>query len=212
MRSMTRLIAVAAAVGSTALAFGQALNQTAPQPQPGSPSPSDGAPPPPSSNPSVTWTQQPISGNSTATSLPNSMAPNAAGPDTDLAALLPHGMSQQEAYEGIKTTNECAAMLHAAQNLNIPFADLKSQIAAGQQLEGAIHAIKPDVDAAAEARRAEQQARSDLKSQGRRPQAAAIIAVRPARARAVVPPARRDRAGGVPSLCCRPGAAQDNSI
>ncbi len=167
MRSITRLIALAAVVGSTALAFGQALNQTAPQPQRGSSSQSDAAPPPPSSNDSsVTWTQQPISGNSSATSPPNSMAPNAAEPDTHLAALLPHGMSQQEACEGLKTTSECSAMLHAAQNLNLPFADLKSRIAGGQQLEGAIHALKPDVDAAAEARRAEQQARSDLRSQG----------------------------------------------
>jgi hypothetical protein len=54
----------------------------------------------------------------------------------------------------------------ASQNLNIPFADLKSQSAGGEGLEGAIHALKPDADAAAEARRAEQQARSDLKPQG----------------------------------------------
>jgi len=164
MRSITRLIAVTAALGSTALAFGQAMNQTAPQPQPGQPAESTTAPPAPSTNdPSVTWSQQPISGNSTATSPSNSMAPNAAGPDTHLAALLPHGMSQKEACEGVKTTNECAAMLHAAQNLSLPFADLKSQISSGQQLEGAIHSLKPDVDAAAEARRAEQQARSDLR-------------------------------------------------
>jgi hypothetical protein len=167
MRSITRFIAVATAVGSTALAFGQALNQTAPQPQPGETSQSDTAPPPPSTNdPSVTWSQQPISGNSTATSPPNSMAPNAAGSQTHLAALLPSGMSQKEACEGVNTTDECAAMLHAAQNLNIPFADLKSQYASSQELESAIHALKPGVDAAAEAHRAEQQARSDLRPQG----------------------------------------------
>jgi hypothetical protein len=44
--------------------------------------------------------------------------------------------------------------------------DLNSQNAGGEQLEGAIHALKPDVDAAAETRGAEQQARSDLKPQG----------------------------------------------
>ena len=57
-------------------------------------------------------------------------------------------------------------MLHAAQNLNIPVADLKSHVTGGEQLEAAIHACKPDADAAAEASKAEQQARSDLKSQG----------------------------------------------
>jgi len=47
-------------------------------------------------------------------------------------------------------------MLHASRNLNIPLAGLNSQNAGG----------KPDVDAAAETRRAEQPARSDLKTQG----------------------------------------------
>jgi hypothetical protein len=167
MRSITRLIAVAVAVGSTALAFGQPMNQTAPQPQPGERPQSDETPAPPSrDDPSMTSMQQPISGNSTATSPSNSMAPNAAGQDTHLAALLPQGMSQKEACEGITTTDECAAMLHAAQNLNIPVADLKSKLTGGQQLEAAIHACKPDADAAAEASRAQQQARSDLKPQG----------------------------------------------
>lgn len=167
MRSITRLIAVAVAAGSMALAFGQPMNQTAPQPQPGERPQSDETPAPPSrDDPSMTTMQQPISGNSTATSPSNSMAPNAAAEGTHLAALLPQGMSQKEACEGIKTTDECAAMLHAAQNLNIPFADLKSHVTGGEQLEGAIHACKPDADAAAEARRAEQQARSDLNPQG----------------------------------------------
>lgn len=164
MKCITRLIAIAAALGATSLAFAQALNQTAPQPQPGSSSESTPVPPPPSQNdPSVTWTQQPISGNSTATSPPNSMAPNAAGPNTRLAALLPKGMSQKEACEGLKTTEECAAALHAAANLNISFAELKAQMSGGQQLQTAIQALKPDADAAAEARRAEQQAHSDLR-------------------------------------------------
>jgi hypothetical protein len=166
MRSVTRLIAVAVAVGSTALVFGQPMNETAPQPQPGERQSDETPAPPARDDPSMTTLQQPISGNSTATSPSNSMAPNAAAEGTHLAALLPQGMSQQEACEGIKTTDECAAMLHAAQNLNIPFADLKSHVTGGEPLEGAIHACKPDADAAAEARRAEQQARSDLKSQG----------------------------------------------
>ena len=113
----------------------------------------------------MTTMQQPISGNSTATSQTNSMAPNAAGQGTHLAALLPGGMSQKEACEGIKTTEECAAALHASRNLNIPFADLKAQMAHGGQLEAAIHAVKPNADAAAEASRAQQQAHSDLSSQ-----------------------------------------------
>ena len=166
MRTITRTIAIVAALGSSALAFAQALNQTAPQPQSAPSSQPSSTPPPPARNdPSMTTMQQPISGNSTATSPTNSMAPNAAAPGTRLAALLPQGMSQKEACEGLKTTNECAAALHASQNLNIPFGDLRTQVAGGRQLEAAIHALKPDADAAAEARRAEQQAHSDLSSQ-----------------------------------------------
>jgi len=41
-----------------------------------------------------------------------------------------------------------------------------SHMTGGEQLEAAIHACKPDAAAAAEASKAEQQARSDLKSQG----------------------------------------------
>jgi hypothetical protein len=73
------------------------MNQTAPQPQPGQRSQSDETPAPPSrDDPSMTTMQQPISGNSTATSPSNSMAPNAAGQGTHLAALLPQGMSRKE--------------------------------------------------------------------------------------------------------------------
>lgn len=165
MKSFAGLIAVAAALSAATFAFGEPLKQTAPQPEPGPASQSDATPPPPSpSDPSITTMQQPISGNSSATSPPNSMAANSAEPNTRLSALLPQGMSSKEACSGFKTPSECAAALHASQNLNIPFADLKAKVAAGERLEAAIHALKPDAQAKAEARRAEQQARSDLQS------------------------------------------------
>ena len=60
-----------------------------------------------------------------------------------------------------------AAALHAAANLNVSFAELKAQMSSGRQLQSAIRALKPEVDAAAEAQRAAQQAHSDLRpSQG----------------------------------------------
>ena len=164
MKPIAGLIAVATALGATAVALGQPLNQAAPQPQKGPATQPDVTPPPPSpSDPSMTTMQQPISGNSSATNPPNSMAPNSAAPTTHLAALLPRGMSQKEACSGFKTTEECAAALHAAQNLNLSFTDLKSSISGGQRLAAAIHTLKPDADANAEAQRAEQQAHSDLK-------------------------------------------------
>ena len=81
-----------------------------------------------------------------------------------LAAVLPRGMSSQEACRGFTSLDLCAATLHAAQNLNIPFADLKRQLAAGQGLGAAIHTVKPSADANAEATRAKAQAQQDMRA------------------------------------------------
>lgn len=163
MKHLAGLIAVAATLSTATLAFGQPMNESAPQPQPGQQSQSNSTPPPPSpSDPSMTTMQQPVSGNSSATSPQHSMAPNAAEPGTRLAAIVPHGMSPQEACGGFMSTTQCAAALHAAKNLDIPFADLKAKVTGGQRLGAAIHALKPNADSKPEARRAEQQARSDL--------------------------------------------------
>jgi hypothetical protein len=81
-----------------------------------------------------------------------------------LAAVLPPGMSSQEACRGLKSLDLCAATLHAAQNLNLPFAQLKRQVAAGQGLDAAIHAVRPAADAGAEATRAQEQAQQDMRA------------------------------------------------
>jgi len=96
---------------------------------------------------------------------PSSAAPGAAAgtsANARLAAIVPSGMSAQQACSGFSSVTTCAATLHAAQNLNIPFADLKAKVASGQHLEAAIHSLKPGADAKAEQQRAEQQARTDL--------------------------------------------------
>jgi len=56
----------------------------------------------------------------------------------------------------------CAAVLHAAVNLDVSFTRLKAKVAAGQRLEAAIHDLKPGVDAKSQAARAAQQAADDL--------------------------------------------------
>jgi hypothetical protein len=86
--------------------------------------------------------------------------------DGRLAAVLPRGVSSQEACRGLKSLDLCAATLHAAQNLSIPFAELKRQVAAGQGLDAAIHTVKPSADASAEATRAREQARQDMRAPG----------------------------------------------
>ena len=88
------------------------------------------------------------------------------GQNTRLAALVPAGMSADEACGGFKSVAECAATLHASQNLGIPFPDLKSRVTSGKNLGAAIHDLKPEAKAKAEVRRAEEQARSDVHPQG----------------------------------------------
>ncbi|HYL01817.1 MAG TPA: hypothetical protein VEU54_00215 [Steroidobacteraceae bacterium] len=93
---------------------------------------------------------------------PAAMGAPAQPSGTRLAALVPPGMSTQEACNGFKDIRECSAALHAAQNLNIPFADLKGKVAAGESLSAAIHSLKPEADARTEVRKAEKQASEDL--------------------------------------------------
>ena len=83
---------------------------------------------------------------------------------TRLAAIVPSGMSTQEACAGFRSVEECAATLHASQNLSIPFADLKSRVTGGTKLGAAIHQLKPNANVKAEVRKAEDQARSDTRS------------------------------------------------
>lgn len=90
------------------------------------------------------------------------MAGPASEPNTRLAAVTPAGMSTEEACLGFKSISECAAAMHAAQNLSVPFGDLKSKLTSGQKLAAAIHGLKPEANAPEEASRAENQARSDV--------------------------------------------------
>jgi hypothetical protein len=91
---------------------------------------------------------------------PSSQAP--ASPSNRLAAIVPAGMSTREACTGFDNVKECATALHAAHNLNLPFAVLKTKLTDGQKLSAAIHDLKPEADATAEARKAEAQAQRDL--------------------------------------------------
>lgn len=90
----------------------------------------------------------------------------AASGNTRLAALVPAGLTPEDACRGFRDLSECSATLHVAQNLNIPFADLKDRVTSGQPLGTAIHSLKPKADSKREAQRAEEQAREDLRTAG----------------------------------------------
>ena len=87
---------------------------------------------------------------------------SASTPSTRLAAVVPSGMSTQEACTGFTSVAECATALHLAQNLNVPFTDLKTKISGGQGLGTVVHELKPDADAQAEVSKATEQARIDI--------------------------------------------------
>jgi hypothetical protein len=89
---------------------------------------------------------------------------SSAAQNTRLAAIVPPGMSTTEACSGFRSTDECAATLHASQNLGIPFTHLKAKVTGGQKLGAAIKELKPDANVKSEVRKAEDQARADVRS------------------------------------------------
>ena len=150
MKRFLTLIAATAALGLAAFAYaGGPEDQTgaAAQPSPATQPPMQSTDPTTQSDPAATAQ----SSASTAQS-------------TRLAAIVPAGMSAQEACTGFRSVEECAATLHVSQNLSIPFPDLKSKVTGGAKLGAAIHQLKPDANVKAELRKAEAQARSDTRS------------------------------------------------
>ncbi len=88
--------------------------------------------------------------------------------DVKLAAklqkLLPQGPNIQEACDGFRKLGDCVCSIHVAQNLDIPFADLKAKVTgkSAEKLETAIHELKPGVDAKGEKKKAYKQAEKEI--------------------------------------------------
>jgi hypothetical protein len=91
---------------------------------------------------------------------------NNSGLVARLTPLLPKGMTIDQAAQGFKNEGQFIAALHVSHNLNIPFADLKTEMTGKDHdsLGQAIHALKPAVDAKAEAKKAEAEAKGDRKA------------------------------------------------
>jgi hypothetical protein len=80
-----------------------------------------------------------------------------------LKPLLNKGADMGKAAEDFNDAEQFAAVAHAARNTDIPFMVLKYHTVTEQKnLEEAIRELKPDVNAAAEARRAREQAKTDV--------------------------------------------------
>ncbi len=82
-----------------------------------------------------------------------------------LQGLFPAGTDLQKASAGFKNLGEFVAAAHVSNNLGIPFDQLKGTMVGPPQksLGEAIHQIKPDVNAKAEANKAKKQANKVMK-------------------------------------------------
>jgi hypothetical protein len=97
--------------------------------------------------------------------------------------LVPANADLKDTCLTIKELGECVAALHAGHNLGLDFDCLKSKLSGVQtrldavscasttdgkpvSLIKAIHSLKPNADAKAEAKKAEEQSREDLKEAG----------------------------------------------
>jgi hypothetical protein len=82
----------------------------------------------------------------------------------NLQKLLPAGTTPQQACSGFKNLGSCVAAIHVSHNLGISFSDLQSKLTGSnsESLGKAIHELKPDVDANAEKKKAEHQAKDDM--------------------------------------------------
>lgn len=77
--------------------------------------------------------------------------------------LLNRGARMDVAVDGFKSAEDFASVAHAARNTSVPFMVLKHGVVTeGRSLADAIHAAKPDIDANAEAQRAQRAAKSDI--------------------------------------------------
>jgi len=83
-----------------------------------------------------------------------------------LQPLLPSGMTLDQAADGFKNQGQFIAALHVAKNLNIPFAQLKSEMTGPDHdsLGQAIREINPTADSKAAVHTAEKEAKADLKA------------------------------------------------
>jgi hypothetical protein len=95
------------------------------------------------------------------------LAPAALPSDPHLVsriqAMLPQGMAADQAAFGFRTQIQFVSAVLAAKNLEVPFSELKTRLLThGMTLDESIHALRPKVDATAEADRALREADAAL--------------------------------------------------
>jgi hypothetical protein len=83
-----------------------------------------------------------------------------------LQEMLPSDMSPQQACAGFKTLEQCVTAIHLAQNLKLPFADLKAKTTGKGSvgLQKAIEQMAANANAKEELKKAKKQAADDMKN------------------------------------------------
>ena len=80
-----------------------------------------------------------------------------------VTAMLPPGMTLDQAARGFKNQGQFIAALHASQRTGIPFADLRrAMVVQHESLGQAIHSLRPSANGSREAEHAEHEADHDL--------------------------------------------------
>ncbi len=89
-----------------------------------------------------------------------------------IEAMLPAGMTLNQASRGFKNQGQFIAALHASQNLGIPFTQLRHEMVTEHESLGqAIHELRPGTNSTTAARRAEHDADGDLHTAAPKPPA-----------------------------------------
>ncbi|MGE5246212.1 MAG: hypothetical protein ACM3SQ_18455 [Betaproteobacteria bacterium] len=84
-----------------------------------------------------------------------------------LTAMLPQGMTLQDAAAGFRNQGQFIAALHVSQNLGIPFADLKQEMVTNHNSLGqSIQKLRPGTDATSAAHEGEVETEQDLDATG----------------------------------------------
>jgi hypothetical protein len=82
-----------------------------------------------------------------------------------LKAMLPADLTPQQACAGFKTLEQCVTAIHLAQNLKLPFADLKAKTTGKGSIgmQKAIEQMAANANAKEELKKAKRQAAEDMK-------------------------------------------------
>ncbi len=120
-------------------------------------------PPPQASSPQRQGASQSGSTSRGSGSAPDKLLNQNTHLSSGLKELLPPNTNLDQASSGFKNLGQFVAAVHVSHNLDIPFDQLKAQVVGGKSLGEAVHDLKPTADAKAEAKKADRQAKQDLK-------------------------------------------------